>query len=115
MLSAVIGARRRIWPGGCTGLQNRVAWLNVARMVRLHPFSAKSSLTSTRFMKRFAPTRVELERGGEKFFHSTLPMLQTLLAQIPISGPLYSDPSISEDEHRFSKEAVDRQQKSRVQ
>ena len=31
---------RRIRPGGFTGLQNRVAWRNAARMVRLHPFSA---------------------------------------------------------------------------
>ena len=30
-------------PGGLTGLQNRVARRNVARMVRLHPFSANIS------------------------------------------------------------------------
>ena len=34
---------RRMGPGGSTGLQNRVARRNVARMVRLHPFSAKAS------------------------------------------------------------------------
>ena len=35
---------RRMGPGGLTGLQNRVARRNVARMVRLHPFSAIVSL-----------------------------------------------------------------------
>src|SRR5262245_37499984 len=45
-------------PGGPTGLQNRVAWRNVARMVRLHPFSAILTL-----LRRTPPHPVPLPQG----------------------------------------------------
>src|SRR5215831_330072 len=48
-------------PGGPTGLQNRVAWRNVARMVRLHPFSAILTL-----LRRTPPHLVPLRlRSGQ--------------------------------------------------
>src|SRR5713226_3412227 len=50
---------RRMGPGGPTGLQNRVAWRNAARMVRLHPFSATSlSLGAMKAGLRLAPTAI---------------------------------------------------------